>query len=194
MPPVNITKYHDGFESRIDELLAWEQSIDSLANVYPLKEWMRRRQCESILVLSFSHWERFVENLFCAYLAQDAVQFGKSYDLSLRGRIRLPLAQGLVAGEQYFDFKSFGDLKGRAKKWLANHPFLKVRRGDRERIDAVQAIRNHILHLSRKTMRQLRKVVPRRRDVGKHLVTLEGGMTRLHRYLHSLKSASISMR
>ena len=194
MPPVNIAKYHLGFESRIDELLTWERSVADMANIFYLKEWMRRRQSESILVLSFSHWERLIENLFCACLARDTSQFGASYGLDLEGRVRLPLAQGLVAGEQYFDFKSFGDIKGRAKRWLVSHPFGKVRKADWQRIDAIQAIRNHVLHLSRKTMRQLKRYVPRRRDVGKHLVTREGGVTRLRRYLLSLKAASASMR
>lgn len=194
--PIDIGLIHGEFRARIDELLDFERCIPAMtgAGNPRRKEWTRRRLCEGALVLAFSHWERFIEQLFCAYLSQDVSQLGKSLGLDLEGSVLKPTAEALVAGERYFDFKSYGDIKGRARKMLARHRFDKVKVTDQRALDAIQALRDQILHRSRHSTRRLQALVQRRVDPGTHLAARKGGMTRLKHYLSIFKSASRAVR
>jgi hypothetical protein len=194
--PVDVGLVHGQFRERIDELLDWERSVDAMSGAGNprRKGWARQRLCEAILVLAYSHWERFVERLFCAHLSQEISQLGRHFGLSIEGRVTGPMAEALIAGERYFDFKSYGDLKDRAKKLLVRHRFAKAKDADRKAIDEMIALRNQILHRSRHSLRQLKAHVERRIDPGTHLAAKKGGITRLRIYLLAFKSISKAIR
>lgn len=185
---------HGDFEARIDELLAWEGCIDDMAVAAPLLQWTKRRLAESVLVLAVSHLERFIEAIFVCHLAPDVAKAGRAWGLDLSGSVSAPVATALIAGDRYFDFKSFGELRSRARKLLIAHPFDRVGRADVKRFDEILAMRNHILHRSRKTLLQLRSHVPGRREVGVHLKARVGKKTRLRVYLETLAAVSRTMR
>jgi hypothetical protein len=67
------------------------------------------------------------------------------------------LCEGLLFGGSYRDFKSFGDLKGYAKKILPDqsNPFLAVAQGNSAKIDEVFKIRNYLAHYSSAARRSL---------------------------------------
>ena len=190
------SRYHDDFEARIAELLEWEARVDAIATQATNRDWMRNRQCEAILLFAFSHWERLVEKLFCARLANDLAPFGRDVALPLSGRTTLPLAQALMTGGRYFSVNSFSDLLGRAKKHLAQHSFDRVAQTDREALDTVHALRNHIAHASRGSLKRLRKRLTRRREVGLHLRARDrkSGCTRLRCCLEMFLRVSKAMR
>jgi hypothetical protein len=195
--PIKISRFHDEFEARIDELLAWEASLDGMAEAAPAnKVWHRRRLCEAVLVLACSHWERFVENLFATNLAKDISRLGQTAELrDLEGGVSLSLAHALMTGEdRYFDIRGYDELLGRAKRSLAGHRFDQVAKPERRVLDTIQALRNHVLHRSRRSKRKLRTYLPRLHDVGFHLSSRMGGTRRLRSYLLVLKDASAKMR
>ncbi|WP_316195806.1 MULTISPECIES: hypothetical protein [unclassified Bradyrhizobium] len=95
-------------------------------------------------------WERYAEDRIVAGLNHDSSHFISEESISGVSHVTVGLASFIVRrGNKYFDFRSMGDLIGKADGWLgmgSKNPFRSLPAHDRNYIDVLASIRNCVVH------------------------------------------------
>jgi hypothetical protein len=94
-------------------------------------------------------WERYVEARLVAALNHAPRHFLKEHNISGVTRISSGFASYIVrGGGRFFDFRSMGDVIGKANHWLGSgaNPFASLPISDRLYIDCLAAVRNCVVH------------------------------------------------
>jgi hypothetical protein len=94
-------------------------------------------------------WERYVEGRLVAALNHDASNFLTAQNIKGVTHVSYGLATYIVrGGNRYFDFRSIGDLVGKADRWLGKtkNVFRHINKSDQKYVDALASIRNCVVH------------------------------------------------
>jgi hypothetical protein len=122
--------------------------------------WKHHMLLEMLAVRAYTEWEGFSHDLFILHLAKDTSQLATETGLAIRPRqITTDMAEALLTARGYLEFKGIDDLKGKARKWLTNSPFDRLLREDEKTANALQDIRNFVVHRSRQSARKYEKLV-----------------------------------
>ena len=139
--------------------------IEFLAKVVRAKQvvkhpFEKREVIEAFVLRIAAVWEILAEELMIDCLNRDSSQLGKHLDLTLDKDLPRPVCRAIVAGLNYFDFKSTGDLKKKAKRILApsHNPFKAISKGNGQRIDEFFALRNYLAHYSQQSRRSVKRL------------------------------------
>lgn len=166
---------------------------------------MRRRSDrqwahEMLAVSAVTAWGDFAEDVFYGSLNRDSSALSKRLGLELPKHLTLPLCEALFTTHGFLDFRSVGDLKGTAKKFLADlRPFTAIPSATGQSIDRLMAVRNFIVHRSRVARAAYRLKVLRPEGIhnlvapGRFLIAKKSGRTRLTAYLDALRTAGLAV-
>lgn len=155
----DLLKNHEPFEAAlaryrgfIERVIAAEQVISTTQE--------KRDVAESVLLRLCAQWEKFVDEHLVDCVNRDASRLSRHFEVTIPEHPSWDLCHALIVGAGYTDFRSFGDLKGYAKKLLPDesNPFLVVRPQYTKKIDEVFRIRNYLSHYSasaRKSLMQM---------------------------------------
>jgi len=152
--------------------------------------WKHHMLLELLAVRVYTEWEGFTHDLFILHLAKDTSQLAAETGLAIRPQqITTDMAEALLTARGYLEFKGIDDLKGKARKWLTNSPFDRLERTDEKAANALQDVRNFVVHRSRQSARKYEKLVgtPAPRP-GEFLGT--GSPTRLDGFIATLIAAA----
>jgi len=120
-----------------------------------------KKQIHEAFVLKIcATWEILVENVFVECLLRDTSKYKERTGIILpRKKLTKDICKGLVCGLGYFSFRDASDLKGMAKKFLADtyNPFNKIPTDFVKKIDEFYSIRNYIAHRSNAARQSLRR-------------------------------------
>lgn len=117
----------------------------------------KRDLAESVLLRLCANWESFVDEHIVDCVNVDHTQLKEFLGVRIPAHPSKDLCRGLIFGDGYRDFRSFGDLKGFTKRVLPkkSNPFLAIKPVHARRIDEVYRIRNYLSHYSAKGRRAL---------------------------------------
>jgi len=159
----------------------------------------KREITESALLRICAYWESLVVAEFVDCLNIDSSRLAEHLGVVLPKHLSLSLCEAILLRDGYFDFRSVGDLKSRAKKMLPDHvdPFAKISNAVAREIDEVFVIRNYLAHRSKAARRSLERMYSsaygfeRFREPGAFL--LANGYERLKQYVGAFLQASQQM-
>jgi hypothetical protein len=157
----------------------------------------RRWGYEMLAVSAVTAWSDFVEDIFYMSVNRDSKALSKSLGLELPRNLTLPTCEALFTTNGFLDFRSVGELRGKARKFLgSSHPFADIPSATGQAIDRLTAARNFIVHGSRGARAAYRTKVLHASDLtnlvapGRFLTASESGRTRLAAYLDALRSGA----
>jgi hypothetical protein len=184
---------HSDFEEAIDVLLTQESDLMILANgVWLDQDWKVEWIATMLAVSAYSEWERFIENLIYAHLCHDTSQLAATLGLNLSRKMTRDTCEAMFTSRGYLEFRNTSDLIGYCRRWLVSSPFELLTADQRQSIDQLRLLRNHIVHKSRHSEASLRKVLGNI-NVTTHLLQRRLGQTELRNYLLTLRDASLTM-
>ena len=95
-------------------------------------------------------WENLVEEDIITSLNRDCSVYGEYLGLRIRKHLNRDECRAIIIGHNYLDFKSIGNLKSFAKKYLApaQNPFAAITSQATKKIDEFMIMRNVIAHYS----------------------------------------------
>lgn len=185
---------HKKFEEAIDVLLIQETDLMTLASgVWVNQQWKVDWMATMLAVSAYSEWERFTENLIYAHLCHDTSQLAATLGLNLPRQMSRDTCEAMLTSRGYLEFRSASDLIGYCRRWLVSSPFELLTADQRQSIDRLRLLRNHIVHKSRHSEASLRNVLGNI-NVATHLLQRRLGQTELRHYLLTLRNASLTMR
>ena len=185
---------HNDFEEAIDVLLTQEADLMTLASGFWLEQhWKVEWMTTMLAVSAYSEWERFIENLIYAHLCHDTSQLAATLGLNLPRKMSRDICEAMLTSRGYLEFRSTSDLIGYCRRWLVSSPFDLLTAAQRQSIDQLRLLRNHIVHKSRHSEASLRNVLGNT-NVATHLLQRRLGQTELRHYLLILRDASSAMR
>ena len=157
-----------------------------------------RRWCYEMLAVSpVTAWSDFTEDIFYMSLNRDSSAFSKRLGLTLPKNLTLPMCEALFTTRGFLDFRSVGDLRGTARKFLGDsNPFATISSPTGQAIDRLAAVRNYIVHGSRVARAAYRMVLEQAGlknlvAPGRFLAAKESGhKTRLAAYIDALHSGA----
>ncbi len=160
-----------------------------------------RRWCYEMLAVSaVTAWSDFAEDIFYMSINRDSSALSARLGLALPKNLTLPMCEALFTTQGFLDFRSVGDLRGRAKHFLGNgHPFAGIPSATGQAIDRLMAVRNFVVHGSRVARAAYRIKVLNPSGLrnlvapGRFLTARESGHTRLRAYLDALRTAAGAM-
>jgi len=185
---------HKDFEDAIDDLLIQEADLVTLASGFWLEQhWKVEWMGTMLAVSAYSEWERFTENLIYAHLCQDTSQLAATLGLNLPRQMSRDICEAMLTSRGYLEFRNTGDLIGYCRRWLVSSPFELLTADQRQSIDRLRLLRNHIVHKSRHSQASLRNVFGKI-NVSSHLLQPRLGQTELQHYLSTFRDVSLTMR
>ncbi len=103
-----------------------------------------RRWCYEMLAVSaVTAWSDFAEDLFYMCINRNSTVLSRRLGLDLPKHLTLPMCEALFTTHGFLDFRSVGDLKGTAKKFLGDaHPFGGLPSATSQAIDRLMAARS----------------------------------------------------
>jgi hypothetical protein len=161
-----------------------------------------RRWCYEMLAVSaVTAWSDFAEDLFYMSLNRDSSAFSKRLGLTLPKNLTLPMCEALFTTHGFLDFRSVGELRGTARKFLGNsNPFASIPSATGQAIDRLAVVRNFIVHGSRVARSAYRRNVLEQAGLknlvapGRFLAAKESGhKTRLAAYVDALHSGATTI-
>jgi hypothetical protein len=140
---VNISALKKDATSEIAYAIKRYDSVDGMLD-YLVVRWFAQMTAVEIHAI----WERYVEDRLIACLNHAPHHFLEEHNIRGVTAISSGLATYIVrGGGRFFDFRSTGDLIGKANKWLgAANPFSSLPTSDRSYIDCLAAVRNCVVH------------------------------------------------
>ncbi len=121
-----------------------------------------KKQIHEAFVLKIcATWEILTENVFIECLLRDTSKYRERTGIVLpRKKLTKDICKGLVSGLSYFGFRDVPDLKGKAKKFLAEryNPFKKIPNDVSKKIDEFYLMRNYIAHRSDAAKQSLKRM------------------------------------
>jgi hypothetical protein len=195
----DLKKNHDPFDQAVGRYRGFMERIVDAQRVIRTKT-EKQDLPESVLLRVCAHWERFVDEHLVDCVNVDHSQLDEFLGVSIPRHPSRNVCQAVLFGGGYRDFRSFGDLKGFAKKVLpdASNPFLEVTTTDTRKIDEVFKIRNYLAHYSAAARRALDRVykdqynMRRFQEPGRFLLAANG--KRLWSYFDAFENASEKMK
>jgi len=185
---------HKKFEDKIDILLTQETDLITLASgVWLEQHWKVEWMATMLAVSAYSEWERFTEYLIYAHLCHDTSQLAATLGLNLPRQMSRDICEAMLTSRGYLEFRSTSDLIGYCRRWLVSSPFDLLTAAQRQSIDQLRLLRNHIVHKSRHSEASLRNVLGNT-NVATHLLQRRLGQTELRHYFLTLRDASSAMR
>lgn len=140
-------------------------SPDEEKEILPKLLPAEKKQIHAAFVLQIcATWEILAENVFVECLLCDTSKYKERTGITLpRKKLTRDICKGLVSGLGYFSFRNAGDLKGKAKKFLAEryNPFNKIPSDSTEKLDEFYLIRNYIAHRSSAAEQSLKRMYKR---------------------------------
>lgn len=122
-----------------------------------------KKQIHEAFVLNLCvTWEILAENVFVECLLRDSSNYTKRTGFVLpRKKLTKDICRGLISGLGYFDFRDTSDLKGKAKKFLAEryNPFKEIPGDVNSKINEFYMIRNFIAHRSNSAKQTLKRML-----------------------------------
>ena len=115
---------------------------------------------EAFVLKICATWEILAENVFVECLSHNTSTYAAFKGITLPRNLTKDTCKGLISGLRYFDFRDMSDLKGKAKRFLADqcNPFKKVPRDVTEKINEFYLIRNYIAHRSDTAKQSLKRM------------------------------------
>jgi hypothetical protein len=141
---VNIAALKKDATSLVVDAMERYDSVDGPLD-YLVVRWFAQMTAVEIHAI----WERYVESRLIACLNHTPHHFLKEHNITGVTAISSGFASYIVrSGGRFFDFRSMGDLIGKANKWLgaAANPFASLPASDRSYIDCLAAVRNCVVH------------------------------------------------
>ena len=185
---------HNDFEEAINVLFTQEADLLMLANgVWLNQNWKVEWMATMLVVSAYSEWERFTENLIYAHLCHDTSQLAATLGLNLPPKMTRDTCEAMLTSRGYLEFRNTSDLIGYSRRWLVSSPFDLLTAAQRQSIDQLRLLRNHIVHKSRHSEASLRNVLGNI-NVATHLLQRRLGRTELRHYFLTLRDASLTMR
>ena len=121
-----------------------------------------KKQIHEAFVLKIcATWEILAEDVFVECLLHNTSKYKEQTGITLpRKNLTRDICKGLVSGLGYFSFRNAGDLKGKAKKFLAEccNPFKKIPSDITTKINEFYLIRNYIAHRSSAAEQSLKRM------------------------------------
>lgn len=165
------------FSGRIRRLERTRSRIEKAASHEFVKRADVELLYESLLLRGITHFEAFLEDLFCAIL------LGKAGYPQSRAKVLVPFANArnlyriVWRNEKYLDWLPYDKTCERAKTYLlGGRPFTLLTDGERSRLKNLHLIRNAIAHRSQHARHEFVRVVianqqlpPRERTPGSYL-------------------------
>ncbi len=135
---------------------------------------------EALVLRCATRWEVLVSADLVAGLNRDPSAYADSVGLRLRKHLSYDESEAIIIGHRYLDFKSVGDSKRFAKKYLVSqyNPFQAITSKMEKRIDEFMTMRNLLAHYSHYAWRSYRKMMTREysyervREPGAFLITV----------------------
>ena len=141
---------HNDFKYAIDVLLTQEADLMTLASGFWLdQQWNLDWMATMLAVSAYSEWERFTENLIYAHLCHDTSQLAATLGLNLPRQMSRDICEAMLTSRGYLEFRNTSDLIGYCRRWLVSSPFDLLTAAQRQSIDRLRLLRNHIVHKSR---------------------------------------------
>jgi hypothetical protein len=124
----------------------------------------KRHVHEAFVLKIYASWEVLVENIFVECLRRDPSTYAERKGLALPRILSRDVSRGMLSGLGYFDFRDTGDLKGKARVYLATqyNPFEHIPRTAAGRIDEFCIIRNYLAHCSDSARHSLARMYKKR--------------------------------
>ena len=115
---------------------------------------------EAFVLKICATWEILAENVFVECLSRNTSTYAAFKGITLPRNLTKNTCKGLISGLRYFDFRDMSDLKGKAKRFLADqcNPFKKVPCDVTEKINEFYLIRNYIAHRSDTAKQSLKRM------------------------------------
>lgn len=140
-------------------------SPDEERGISPRFLLAEKKQIHEAFVLKIcATWEILAEDVFVECLLHDTSKYKEQTGITLpRKKLTRDICKGLVSGLGYFSFRDAGDLKGKAKKFLAEccNPFKKIPPDATTKINEFYLIRNYIAHRSSAAEQSLKRMYKR---------------------------------
>jgi len=156
----------------------------------------KRWAFEMLAVNAVTAWSEFAEDIFYAGINWDSSALSRRLGLILPEHLSLALCEALFTTRGFLDFRSVGELKGEAKKYIGKrHAFASLPSASGQIIDRLVAVRNYVVHRSRVARSAYKsKVLEPEKittlvDPGRFLLALRSGRSRLEGYLESMRIA-----
>lgn len=158
---------------------------------------------EGLALKMCSIWEVLVRDIMVDCLNRDSGQYADYMDLRLPRHIPRPQCFAMIVGLGYFDFKSYDDVKQKAKRILVDefNPFSSVKKSVSDKIDEFFTMRNYIAHYSHTGERSLKKLyqgvykLTKFRQPGDFLLSIDQKTKspRMQAYINAFAAATTSM-
>jgi hypothetical protein len=194
----DLLKNHEPFDAALaryrgfmERVIAAEQLISTTQE--------KRDIAESVLLRLCAQWEKFVDEHLVDCANRDASMLSKHFEVTIPRNPSWDLCHALIIGAGYTDFRSFGDLKGYAKKLLpdGSNPFLHVSAPHAKKIDEVFRIRNYLSHYSASARKSLMHMYQTQYEMERFLepgqFVLAYNAKRLWAYFDAFQGASDNM-
>jgi len=137
---------------------------DFLQELLELKDVRREKQMKGELVEAWvlwcaARWEVLVVKDIITSIKLDPSAYSRELGLRLRKRLTQGEAEAMVVGHRYLDFKGVDQIKGFAKRHLADklNPFQAISNEMAKTIDEFMVMRNYIAHGSSYAKRKYRE-------------------------------------
>jgi hypothetical protein len=195
----DLRKNHEPFDESLARYRAFISKIIGAERVVSSPE-EKRDVAESVLLRLCAHWEAFIDEHLIDCVNRDPSRLSEFFGATIPKNPSKGLCQALLIGENYWDFRSFGDLKGYSRKILPDesNPFLQVSTANTKKIDQVYKIRNYLSHYSAKAYRSLMAMYKQDYDMdrffepGRFLLAYKA--KRLWAYFDAFEDASTQMK
>lgn len=155
----DLKKNHRTFDAALLRYRTFTEKIVNAQRVVSTAA-EKRDVAESVLLRLCANWERFIDEHLVDCVNCNHTKLSKYYSVAIPANPSWDLCHALIIGNEYTDFRSFGDLKSYAKKILPedSNPFLQISKSHTKKIDEVYKIRNYLSHYSAASRRALMKV------------------------------------
>jgi len=155
------------FHNNNDEFETWIVWYgDFLARILDAKRVIKNKFEKLELVEAFVlrvavHWEILVEDDIIASLNRDSSVYSSELGLRLRKHLTRDESEAILIGHRSLDFKSVGDAKKFAKRYLVDryNPFKLIPKDIASKIDRFFVIRNYLAHYSSSSKRAYTRMI-----------------------------------
>jgi hypothetical protein len=105
---------------------------------------------EALVLRVSTRWENLIEADIVASLNHDSSAYAARLGLRLRKHLSRDECEAIVVGHRYLDFRSFGQVKGFARKYLVEelNPFEAITPFIARKMDEFFMMRNYLAHYS----------------------------------------------
>jgi len=192
-----ISRRRQKYLQAIDEIERLASDFFGLAgseSIWSGKQWRLNSAAELLVVGLYTEWECFSHDLFILLFSEDISKFAGGLDFSIQPRrVSAGMAEIMLTGAHYLDFRNAGELKEKAEKWLRRNPFKRMTPAQTEAINDLAVLRNRVVHRNRRTQREFSRRILSRSPRGippvPGAVLTHGSPPTLFRYISELKAA-----